>query len=478
MAFPNFSSINLASQRASIDLDIVRNITKGNCMIPLTNDGINKVSDTYSIVRDNYIYYSLTRTCLGLKYKNVTINGDRVTFTFSTAQNTDRLALTYLMLLNPVFCEFSFNQAKTTVAYYPIFHNDVTTMIGAAYNAEKVFRYSTFNIDIASKYGPNKINTDDPSITFEVVLPLARKGEDSLFNYFTDANPFVRVQDLSYPPYGIVNVSAFYLDNNIPTSYQNIGKMLARDGFANLFSYPPLLTNNNNDLVVFDTNYVQKYSQNQNTRDIYEFNNNINVFFKNNVQPVFTVCYDVKITGKTVGGLENQNIVISRMFMDNDFGNYTNCDQITQELGKKNNNMFMVVLEIGQQGNNGYNLSFVTGRGGSCNYRQNSNDQSNLTLPLPYLMEDSTMRIIFTITPNEKIACAIWNDPMTTSIHTSVARSSHCSDDLNIAKLFKDQARPFQSANIKMNTNATFVQTLRYISLGYPNLLTEYLTYI
>lgn len=485
IVFPNFSSINLASQRAANDPDITRNVSHGNCNTPLNNEGTSKGSDTYSVIKDNYIFYSLKRTCIGMPYKSIAVNGNRVAITFNTQKRHkgDPNSILYFMLLNPLFVEFNFSSNKTTVAYYPVFHNNIGELNTDPRASAKEFRYSNYNKTINSKYQSIQAE-ENPTIYFDVVLPREDKGKDSLFNYFTNDSPYVYLNDLNYPPSGNISVQLYYLDDNIPTSYQNVGKTLTHPQGGNLMNVPYLFANyqaNKTDLLVFNTDYVNKYSQNSAYKDIYEFNNNINVFYKNFIQPVFTISMDLQVTEKTKREIQNNNIVITRMFMDNNFGNYNSstCNNITKELGSvTNNNIFMIVLELGNTNHNGYSLSLVLGRDGNCNYNIPFTDKSNVKIVLPFLKDTQKLRITVTLSPNEKIVTAFWKDPESYDPKVSISRSTYCGEDLNLHRLFRQKPRQATIGNIKMNADNAIVSNLNYIALGYKNLASEYTNYI
>lgn len=482
IVFPNFSSLNLASQRAAHDSEITRNISNGNCNMPLNNEG-KKGADTYSVIKDNYIFYSLKRACIGMQYKSIEVNGNRIAITFDTKK--DKNTVMYFMLLNPLFVEFSFNSTKTTVAYYPILHNNINELSSDPRQSAKEFRYSNYNKPITTKYEAYSAG-ENPKIYFDVVLPREQKGFDGHFNYYTADSPYVYINDMQYPASGVINLQLYFLDDNIPTSYQNVGKMLVHPQGGNLMNFPDLFENYNNnktDLLIFRKDYVAKFSQSSTYKDIYEFNNNINVFYKNFIQPVFTLSMDILVTDINIRGRQqNTNNVIARMYMDNDFGKYnrSTCNNVTKELGNvNNNNIFMLVLELGDNSHNGYNLALVLGRDSSCNYNIPFNDKSNVKAALPFLTSTQHIRVVITLSPNEKIITAFWKDP-TDNFNTkvSISRSTYCNEDLNLHRLFKQKPRQVAIGNIKMNVDNDVITKVNYVALGYKNLATEYSKYV
>lgn len=483
MVFPNFSSANLAAHRAADDNELTGAIG-GTCNFPNKKTvGLSDGHETYSVIRDNYIFYALKRSCMAVRYRSFTVEGNhnRVTFEFDTNNSTNKTAFIYFVLLNPLFVEFNKNTEKTTVSYYPIFDmGSGSNSVSNVFTLSKVFRYTNFSDTVVTRYGVMDTLSRNPRITFSVVLPQTERGQDSMFNYFTETNPFVRVQDLRLPTSGTINMAVYYLDDEIPTSYQNVGKTLHSPGFSDMFMNPALLDSNRRSLMVFRNDYVSRYQSNNQATALYHFNNNIAVFYNNYIQPVFTFCFDFLITDRNINSsLGARNIVLVRTYMDNNYGNYTTCDRVTDELdGTRNNNIMMIVLEAGDPNTNGYNLVFASSKGDSCNYP--ASDKSILTLPLPVLKDTTMMRVVFTLTPNEKIAVGMWkNVGSPPERYVTLARSTHCSNDLNLYRMFRDKNRPSNIVlrDIRMNVNPTYVRSTYYVSLGYANFLREYNKY-
>lgn len=226
LVFPNFSSTNLASQRAANETDLIQGISKGSCNIPFNNEGADKGGDTYSVIKDNYIFYSLKRTCLGLSYKSIEVlSTTRVAITFNTDNESDSKAVMFFMLLNPMFVEFNFNANATTVAYYPVFHNNIEELgVSNPMAADKEYVYSSYDKDLSTQYGGGSKKTNAIRVVFDVVLPKEGPSRDALFNYYTTNTPFTYLSEMNYQPSGVISVQIYYLDDNIPTSYQNVGE--------------------------------------------------------------------------------------------------------------------------------------------------------------------------------------------------------------------------------------------------------------
>lgn len=480
MSFANFTSQNLASQRAISGTNYTQNITSGTCIIPGSNQNSANY-ETYSIIKDNYIFYSLKRGCLGFYYRNITTDNDRATITFDTSKEVNKRAFMYLMLLNPLFVEFNFNLEESSVAYFPVFHISAISSNTNSRTYDKTYLYSTYETTLISRYAQQSPVYSNPSITFEVVLPESKKASayEATFDYFTSLNPYKRIQDLKTKltdndiDKNYVNMNIYFLDHNIPSSYQNVGKILKHPQNGNLMDYSILVnqTSKPRNLVVFTTDYNNKYSQNTQYKEIYEFNNNINVFFKNNVQPVFTVSIDFEIP---IANKIGENIAITRMYMDNNYGNYSSCPRLNKDIdgSKKNNNMFMIALEFNESvsDNTGVNIVVALGKKESCNY----DDTTNVKLPVPYLV-NKKIRCLFTISPNEIIVMAMWKDADFVTKQISLARRTICTTtNLALANMFTVNPNPAPINNIIMNCNEDYVTSVNEIMLGYKNLLTEY----
>jgi hypothetical protein len=162
-------------------------------------------------------------------------------------------------------------------------------------------------------------------------------------------------------------------------------------------------------------------------------------------------------------------MVILRAYMNNNYGNYSYCPGVGHELGGvRNNNIMMTLLEFGNKSNNGYNLVIVTGKGANCNYP--SNEETNLRIPLPYLDDSSRIRVVFSLTPNEKIAAAYWKTIDENNTHVMLGKNTYCANDLNLGVLFTD--KPRTSFSIE-----NFVKSVYHVTLGFRNLVAEYQTF-
>lgn len=84
------------------------------------------------------------------------------------------------------------------------------------------------------------------------------------------------------------------------------------------------------------------------------------------------------------------------------------------------------------------------------------------------------------VSPNEKIIAAFWNETERSSQKfVTYGRSTHCANDLNFWKLFKEgemtgKQRSINIENIILARNPRLLKACRYVKLGHVNLVTEY----
>lgn len=472
---------NLAAYRAAIDTDILRDMTPGSCTFSMNNGGFTKPAETLSVVKDNYLYYSLKKTCIGMKCisSHITSTG-RAILTFNAHAPEAKHAFAYFILLNPMFVEFSLNSRNNTVAYTPIF--DLVTNLNSTFQTQpqrndKYFLFTTY-----SK------NADEveymlyyPTISFDLVMPRSNKNGNTLFSYATDATPYIEFGNLGVPSSQfMLSLQTYYLDDNMPSSLQNIGRQLVHPQKGeNIFALPYLFNNNiaGNNLLVYRASYATDQFI-RSRPDVYEFYNFINVFYKNTVLPVFTLSMDVSIGMNAID--DNSNKVIAKMYMDNGYGDYgRTCTQVRDLPGRSNNNIFMLVASRQSAYPNSYQLYLVMGKNNKCNFNQEIQWESmtNCILPCPAHAVVNSARLIFTISANEMKMTMFWKEPDTGETHVVFSKSAHCANDTHLAYLFGNQNHP-TDADIVMNIDKSIIKKVQYIALGHKNLAAEYNAYL
>lgn len=466
------AGVNRASSRA-VRSDTA-NLSSISNVVPINTDGSHTDHDTYSIIKDNYIYYTFRKNEFDIRYKELITNPATNTVTLRFDLNNElglsfRDNTTKLILSRPLYVEFVKN-VDESIAYLPMFNTQGS-------EAGRLFRYTNYdrNQMLVSR-GPvlpaQNINTSDMSLTFEPVLPkeAMRLSIGGLFNYGNEAKT---VSDLKLPALNSqTKVITYFLDDKIPLSLQNVGKMMSRDGYADLFdenSAEPI-----REIVVFDKDYAKKYQNNTDFRSQanYEFNNNINVFFRNYIVPTFSFAFDIVLDEIA----PNNNTMVANMYMNNNFGSYSFCADVIDM--PKNNNIMSLIAESGAANSNAVNLVLTTGRGSSCNYPVS--DSSGIAITIPKFTNGKIIKVIVMVSPNEKIIAAFWNEAERSSQKfVTYGRSTHCANDLNFWKLFKEgemtgKQRSINIENIILARNPRLLKACRYVKLGYVNLVNEY----
>jgi hypothetical protein len=147
LEFPNQVSSNvLASIRSKLN-DKNWSNPKGICS---TNGTRNDVDSSYSVIVENGLYYSLHRACIGLRTLNFGIDNDNnifITFLHETTSDKDNMLL--LLLLNPLYIEFTKNNGTASIGYgivYETYNKDFTKLTNG-YNNTKTFLYSNTYTD-------------------------------------------------------------------------------------------------------------------------------------------------------------------------------------------------------------------------------------------------------------------------------------------------------------------------------------------
>ena len=462
------AGVNTASSRAVFPCNA--NLTNMSNIVPLNTDGSHTDHATYSIIKDNFIYYTFRKLPFDIRYSELitTPTTHTVTFRFDlndTSSNSFRENITGLILSRPLYLEFD-----SSIAYLPVFNTHTSE------NA-KVFRYTNYDLNntLVSRgtvLSVHNINNADMNLSFEPVLPkeAMRLSIGGLFNYGGEAK---NVADLKLPAHNHqTKAIVYFLDDNIPWSLQNVGKTMSRDGYADLFeaNKPEPVR----ELVIFDKNYAKKYQSNSDFKSqaLYEFNNNINVFFRNFVVPTFSFAFDIVLNEIT----PNSNTMVANVSMNNNYGSYTFCSDV---IGMPNNNNIMsLIAESGGADANAVNLVMTTGRGSSCNYP--FSDGSGIAITVPKHTARRIIRVIAMVSPNEKVIAAFWNEPeRSPQKFVAYGRSTHCANDLNFWNLFKEgemtgNQRNVNIENIILSRNPSLLTACRYVKLGYVNLLNEY----
>ena len=243
-----FNSMNNNSELASTRA-IAGDINLSTCN---TKSSIAQTDDAASIVHENYMYYTLRKACIPMTISKATIASDgKATLEFPKQSQEDMRILCLFILLNPMFVEFNVGQDKTSVAYFP----DISNL------------QNFFSLDTQGTL----------AMSFVPVTKL------TFFNYDNDSRYKTLSTVLLGAQYPLsINASVYYLDATI-NSAQNLGR-----------SIDVTYNKQNPSVRVFDKGYTSMSTDKSKSKE-YEFYNNIAIFFKNYVAPIFTFKYSVKL---------------------------------------------------------------------------------------------------------------------------------------------------------------------------------------
>jgi hypothetical protein len=460
IVFPYFSRNNFtASQRSLTDNNMTKTFPDGKCTINTTN-GI--VDESHSIVHENSLFYNLKNSCLGLRMTTYDIkeNGKKVNITFAANTSVDINNLATLILLNPLYVEFSINTERTSSAYR--ISNDLLQP------NDKSWVFS------------NQNNIKEYTIPFESVSNLDRGSCDKPFNYkeYSPKQTLLGNSDLNNIKLyenNVLSIKAFYLDK-MPTSFQNIGRSLN------------LKYNKEGSINIFEKDY-QKYYQDSYSTQLYEFMNTIALMYTNYVYPILTFNFTINVTNVNKQSLANNNLLICKVYMNNNIGKYQYCSSLTDELkGALNNNIFSAI--ISGVDDNYYQMSIIIGANNQCNLT----GRNNLSFRLPYLTDNNNIDITATISPNEKIVLAKWSNINSGNIGKQFvfAKKNECVLNTSYDVCIKNKQDSVVSnslydlftkntgnsrnplENIVMNYSTVYVKDIKSCTIGYTNLLTSF----
>lgn len=456
LSFPYFSTSNLtASQRALTDTSISTN-PLGKC--GLTDVAKNISNDSFAIVQEEGIFYTLKKTCMALKIMNYRMDGSKIFLDFSIDSKEDIKNLTKYLLLNPLFVEFTFGNI-ISIPYFPY--------VGTATRdplTGRIFPSIVF-MNNKTKLPGYLTNTDKSYITleFSVLVPPQYQACDKAFNYH-DLSP--NQQEISQSMFNnlsnnVLNMWVYYLEDK-GINFQQTGKEL-------------LVNNSKNNVLLFDKNYKNYYNDPTQIHK-YEFMNNIAIMYHNYITPVLTFSFDICIDVNNRPNPGNWNGLI-KSFVDNGYigGWHPNC----------NNNIFAAEFFTMDSG---YLVTFLVADEGNCGY--DTYLAPPLFLYLPYLSSNTVINVTLTIGPNQKHVYAQWTDINSGDIGKKIAYGKsirYLSDvPFNVCDNFDDNAkrdinnftRIFASKRTKprkslentyVSWNDKYVKKLKSVSLGYKN---------
>ncbi len=513
LKFPNLNNNDFLASSRSIGNAKVADT--GICNIIRTNASQDQ---NFSILHENYLYYTLRSACMKLNIFNMVYQNDGSVLLYVDRSTTESVSnLGSLLLLNPLFFEFSIDTNATSIAYIPKY--DTTT--------------GTDNF--------NNFSSDISTTPFLITLqPIAFV---KFFDYNkTGSKSYKKLADLTgNKVVNTLNISVFYLDSIEPSS-QDVGRKInivydPKNGVSNVFSSGFLTYKN------VDTKTQE-----------YHFCNHINLFHMYKVPPVFTVKFSfisnakipdftwsriytpfqvesdkdfatrvwndltdiVPDTNRDLGNVFTQLVkllknkdkitreqlpaicqkiikvvgtqkvkplcyvappaaiggstTVMRMFMGATansaigfYGNNCQAGLVDTLAGPQNNNIFMVVATITD---NHYRLTLMTGGNNTC---ETSATNDSIFIDVPYT--STSISVMATVSPYEKILVAYWNYSDSSEPNYVMSRRRNCQPSNNFFKLFVDNERnDFNKINdINLYYFPASVTNVDYVQLGYVN---------
>ena len=493
LAFPNqITSKALASSRALADPRF-RSNPIGICTLLSTGN----VDSSYSIVIENSIYYTLQKTCLAFRFINSRIdNNGNVYFTFLNDSASDRSNILLLLLLNPLYVEFSPITTKTTQGYrltYVSYDATFSTTGNSNNFSYSPVYSSSFTAPIAQNGSNNDSDFDisysshvsivnaQKSITLQfspIVVSNAEMSCDPPFDYSKVSTPPLAATDIVN--LSVINMSIFYLDE-IASSFQKPSLTLAipYDYSANVMVTTLVyMYDYDNDTSVRRTTPLTTVQK--------SFMNIIRILYANYIAPTFTLTFDININSSIFTRNNGTPVTFMELYVDNNI-TYQTCAYMNMTNGKNSFNILSVSAAPYATSTNYYYLVLSTSTNATLDCNINNNSPDTLTIMIPYNLTNQNTHIVLTISPEEKLFYASYFDSYKKTI---VARSRNCvppSTQHDICQGGKSCAATNDYATIFRNTsrstgstlgdtvlayNKTYITSTENIKLGYVNMAT------
>jgi hypothetical protein len=515
LVFPNMNQNNfLASSRSLKAANVPES---GTCNIVPSSPQLN---DSYSIVHENYMYYSLRRACLLFSFSNITFvsNGIvNIQLDRSTPEKAEQLAK--FILLNPVFIEFTVTSDKTSIAYFPVYQSSYNSVDNLqSFNAKEVsstpftillvpitnqkfFQYGSQSTlkKLLGSVQPTSLSgnvffldyLEGSAHNIRTELPLtydATRGKTTLFRKDFESlaqTPQTRQYQFyknvyMYHKYQAAPIFTFKLTAAVPANI--ISKSWSRS-----IGFEANTPKNNSKFAQQIWEDMTRLPYTSSGSAIHIRNSLINfIATKQTVtrEELSSICqalsqsYASQINPICAGSATIQApTTIARVYMgsqpQNAIGFYgTACaNQITNDTaaGEPINNV--VQLVVAPVNANFFRLMAITSVGNNCNY--NPNDANNTFVDIPYSSEN--MNILLTVSPFEKILTVYWNIKNASNGQIFVSRRRNCSANNNFHQLFMGANRNTsnQLDDMTMRYDPNFVKNLSWVRLGYVNIYNE-----
>ncbi len=386
LIFPYYGTNNkfTAGQRAKVD-DSLTTVPPGKCALANLGDLTNSINESFSILTENSVFYTLKKSCMALNLVNYRLenNGDTIicSFALDTPQNFENVAR--FLLVNPLFVEFSFGD-KSSYGYIVTPTRPDSTQGNSLYFSNSP---DTPFVNYHSHSGKKFI-----FIRFDRAVALDDGNCDKPFNYkvLSPSQVKATAENLDSAIIGnnggLLNMWVYYLDD-LSTNFQKTGKDL------------PIKSVNTQDIVIFDKNF-KNMSKDPYKVSEYEFMNNIASMYYNYVIPIFNFTFDMSLTTDMYDRVKNNKYTLMRCYMDNDYMNGPE---------QCRNNIFAIDLDPNPfETPSVFILSIIVGDRDGCGYTTQRSPVLNLQLP--YLTPGNKIKVTVTLGPNQKYAYAQWTD--------------------------------------------------------------------
>lgn len=482
ISFPNQTSSSVLASTRSHKSNIGSTDPKGVCGTPISN---NDYDTSSSVVVENSLYYNLEKVCLGLRFMNYNIDSSSniyITFLHDTTSDRDNIA--FLILLNPLYIEFTNKNGMITQGYrisektydmsYSL-NNNTSFVYSPDHNAIRFpdVTYASHIDKISGKYVI--------TLKFIPIIDPNNTSCDITFDYKNNKIDILKKEDLETMKNNkhVINLNAYFLDD-ISTSFQKPSRTIK-------LNYD-LTSSQLGKMIIYWSDYdndISPLRQKQLSLNEKKFMNNIRIMYSNYIAPTMTFSFDINISKLLINNLKQNSMGFLMCYVD-DGNEWISCSGNNITGGKNNNNIFS--FNVKYNSDELYYLTITTSKNTPADCNADPSSPDCLNIKLPYNGNNDNTRLFFTISPNQKILYAQWfshgkkifsfaktkNCP---SIDYNICNDTDGSGQIsnvnnNYATLFTNTQRP--SGNILQNIviayNKQIVKQLNEVHLGYQNL--------
>jgi len=407
----------------------------GNCKVNIRSP---KHSEDASFIVENHIKYALTSVCVSLRYTEIhTSDNDRiVTVKFAKTNKDDYINLMYLFMGNPVYIEF-----EDSVPYVPMYTNSNNTLSNI--NDKE----TSITCSFRRLVGPNQ----EPNTLFKF------NNAKNLRDIFKDIiNKQSNVEKL-------VNSRVYLLDKE---SAQTTSVQL---NLQNVYSTNPIIGT--------IKLYKKNYSTTENPKsDVFFFHQRIYTMMQNGDLPVFTFGFNI-LSSDSIQKELSQAVEIFKVYMPHkSIGKHAEtCMPDMRMLETTNVNILSCIVSMTSEEKKRGVYVFRASTGSRSGNTCTLSSDDTITVTLPLLGGISTVSVVLTVSPVEKIALFKWKDE-TGHDKFIFTRSQKCNKNNFFNQLFTQrQSGSVESNDIDMLYHSTFVTKLKFAELGHRHYVNSYL---